>query len=95
MEILPKPLTKKRWRRNRNSPYLTIVKTLKKLWAISNYYCGKRLVPMIPVYISSLGVHHELHLTPSEKKLLKRISPATVDRFLKYDRRRINPFKRD
>lgn len=91
MEILPKPLTKKRWRRNKTSPYLTIVKTLKKLWAISNYSCGKRLAPMIPVYLSSLGRFHELpKIRREEKRLLRQISPSTVDRLLVNDRKRIN-----
>lgn len=91
MKILPKPITKRRGRRNKYSPYLAVIKTLRKLWAISNYSCGKRLVPMIPVYLSSLGRFHELpKITKEERGLLKEISPATVDRHLARDRKRIN-----
>lgn len=90
MEILSHPFTKRRISRKRKSPYLPILKPLKKLWAVGNYACGKRLAPMIPIYLSSLGRFHELAVTPSERKLLKRIGPATVDRLLRHDRKRIN-----
>lgn len=91
MTILPEAERKKRWKRNKVSPYLSIFKPLRKLWAVSNYACGKRLVPMIPVYLSSLGRFHELPgITVEEKRLLKQISPATCDRMLKHERRRIN-----
>lgn len=91
MAILPYPLVKRRWQRKRISPYLSVLKLLKKLWVVSNYACGKRLAPMIPVYLSSLGRFHELpRTTKEERKLLRRISPATCDRLLAHDRRRIN-----
>lgn len=90
MEILTNPPAKRRIRRNRPSVYLPVIKPLRKLWAVSDYACGKRLAPMIPVYLSSLGRFHELSVTPDERKLLKRIGPATVDRLLRHERKRIN-----
>lgn len=90
MDILSHPPVKRRIKRHRLSPYLPILKPLRKLWAFSNYACGKRLAPMIPLYLASLGRFHELSVTPGERKLLKGIGAATVDRLLRHDRRRIN-----
>lgn len=88
--ILNNPPIKRRIRRIRISPYLCVLKLLKKLWAVGNYSCGKRLVPMIPVYLSSLKRHEHWSLSQEEKKLLCRISASTVDRLLKRERRRVN-----
>lgn len=91
MEILPNPPKSKRTiLRPRLSRYLPIIKNLRKLWAISNYACGQRLVPMIPVYLESLARHKELSVNRKEKKLLLTVSSATVDRLLTHDRKRIN-----
>lgn len=90
MAILPCPPKKRSIRRVRISPYLSVLKPLKKLWAVSNYSCGVRLVPMISVYLEALKRHEGWKVTQKEKKLLQKISPATVNRMLKNDRRRIN-----
>lgn len=90
MEILANPpKIKKTVARSRSSSYLSIVKPLRTLWTISNYACGKRLVPMIPVYVDSLERFGELHTNAKERTLLFSISPATCDRLLKVDRKRI------
>ena len=84
------PKRKKRIRRKRISPYACVLKPLRTLWAVSNYACGQRFKPMIPSYIAALRRHGELVVAPEERKLLIRISPATIDRLLTYDRKRIN-----
>lgn len=91
MEILVKPPKSKRIiYRPRLSGYLLVIEKLKKIWVISNYACGKRLAPIIPVYLDRLTAFKELTLTEKEKMLLLAISPATVDRLLAHDRKRIN-----
>lgn len=90
LEILPNPPGKRRIRRRRVSPYLAVLKSLKKLWAVSNYACGVRLVPMIPTYLSALKRHESWIVNKEEKRLLLSISPRTVDRLLKHERRKIN-----
>lgn len=89
-EILPNPPRKRRIKRIRISPYFAVFKLLKKLWAVSNYSCGKRLAPMIPVYLDSLKRHEKWRVSKRSEKLLCKISPSTIDRQLKPDRRRIN-----
>ena len=81
---------KKRIQRKRQSCYQPVFHYLKILWATSNYACGQRLKPMIPTYLAALRRHKELIVTAEERKLLLRISSATIDRLLKADRKRIN-----
>lgn len=88
--ILQNPPKKRRIRRRRKSAYLAVLKPLKKLWAVSNYSCGTRLVPMIPVYLDALARHENWKLKRQERKLLGQISASTVDRLLKHERRLIN-----
>lgn len=91
MEILTKPpKTKNVISRPRTSKYLSILRPLRQLWTVSNYACGKRLVPMIPVYLDSLERSGELKTNFKEKKLFLAVSPATCDRLFKVDRKRIN-----
>lgn len=82
------PRKVKRARRKRVSRYAMILPILRKLWAISNFASGKRLVPAIPLYLDALKRHGELSVTDEERKLLLAISPATADRLLKHERRR-------
>lgn len=90
MELLPQPFPKRHCRRNRPAVYLAVLKPLKKLWAVGNFPCGKRLTPMIPVYLSALKRFNEMLVTKEERKLLTKISPATVDRLLSHERRKVN-----
>lgn len=76
--------------RVKGSRYDDIFSQLKKLWVISNFACGKRLVPLIPVYLDSLRRHGELKVTIFEKKLLLEISSATVDRLLKSEKKNLS-----
>lgn len=76
-------------RRSRPSRYLEILPQLKKLWITSNFACGKILVPAIPELLESLLRFKEIKVNKSKKKLLLKISAATVDRLLKPDRERL------
>lgn len=89
--ILGKKFLRKRFvKRHRISKYQGVRWLLRKLWIISNFASGKRLVPAIPVYLDALLRHKELKIKIWEKKLLLSISAATCDRLLKVDRKRIN-----
>ena len=92
MEILsnPPPEARKRKKRIQQSQYVQIIKSLRTLWAVSNYACGKRLKPLLLGLIAALRRHKELVVTPEERKLLLQISSATIDRLLIHDRKRIN-----
>lgn len=89
--ILSKKLLKRgSVKRHRISKYQPVRWQLRKLWIISNFASGKRLVPAIPIYLDALLRHKELKVKAWEKKLLLSISAATCDRLLKVDRSRIN-----
>jgi hypothetical protein len=65
MEILLNPLKiKKRKKRIQKSQYTQIIKSLRILWAVSNYACGKRLKPLIYSLIAALRRHNELIVSP-------------------------------
>lgn len=90
MELLACPPKRRRKiRRRRPSSYHPILEVLKKLWAVSNYASGKRLVPVIPLYLDALERHRELGVSSEERSLLLTISPATTDRLLVNERKKI------
>jgi len=68
--------------RDRVSSYESIVEPLEKIWAMSNFLCGKRLEPFLPELLGSLVHHNEIALTQEEKNLLLSIKSATIDRLL-------------
>lgn len=87
---LGNPAQRKCVRRVRHSRYLPILPLLRKLWAVGNYACGQRLVPVIPTYLDALTRHETWRMTRKERVLLTTISAATVDRLLVHERKRIS-----
>jgi hypothetical protein len=66
-----------------------ILKFLKKIWAICDFICGKRLAPILPEIISKLEKFNELKLSDEVSKKLCTISPATIDRLLKNEKKKL------
>jgi hypothetical protein len=63
---------------------------LKRLWAVFGFMCGKRLAVAIRANLALLDKFCELRdVNPSTRELLRRISPATIDRLLAADRKRL------
>lgn len=89
MEILVNPPGKRKIKRVRFSRYLKVLDKLKKLWAISKYSTGVRFVPVIPTYLDALERFRELEVSVEERELLLSISPSTVNRLLKTERRKL------
>lgn len=87
--LLTNPPSKKKFKRNKPSSYQPILPQLKKLWAVSNFACGKILIPAIPNLLKQLLKFNEIRVTGEERKLVLKISAATADRLLKADRRRL------
>jgi len=56
---------------------------LKKIWAIFDFICGKRLAPFMKEAIKKLEKHKEIDLSPNVRKKLMKISAPTIDRILK------------
>jgi hypothetical protein len=63
------------------------VTVLRAIWVFFWYRCGKILAPFIREQMQYL--EPAFHITPEVKKLLLKVSPATVDRKLKGDKKRL------
>lgn len=65
-----------------------VLNVLRSLWELSDYLCGKRLAAFIRDTLPSLERFRELRLDGDTRKKLYIISPATIDRRLKDDRKK-------
>lgn len=80
---------KKKLKRVGRSKYEIIVFPLRKIWGISNFASGKRLVGMLPSYVETLVRDKELFLTDKQKSLLLSVSAATIERMIKSERKKV------
>lgn len=84
----PMSSTKKK-KREGNKKYSIILLPLTKLWGISNFAAGKRLVGMLPSYVETLTRDKELLITEQQKQLLFSVSAATIERMIKPERKKV------
>ncbi len=66
-----------------------VTEPLKKVWAIMNFPCGKRLVAALPEMIRVLELFGEIELAPQAREGLLKISSATADRLLAPERKKL------
>lgn len=80
---------RKRHKRQRQKTYgEDVLKTLRRIWAIMDCICGKRLRPMLKEVLSVLRKHKELKVSSEIREKLLRISASTIDRLLKPERKK-------
>ncbi len=60
------------------------------LWRMSDYICGKRLKPYIKETLPQLKQFNEISIDKNTEEKLLRMSPATIDRLLKKEKRKFN-----
>jgi hypothetical protein len=65
-----------------------VLVTMRQIWMILDYLCGKRLVAIMPEVIRRLEYFGELKIEPEVRAKLLRISAATIDRLLRTERRK-------
>ena len=76
-------------RRNRHKIYDTkVLDALKKIWLIMDCICGKRLAPVLKEVIRVLERHNEIELESDVREKLLKVSPATIDRLLREEKKR-------
>lgn len=76
-------------KRNRHTIYNTkVLDALKKIWLIMDCICGKRLAPMLKEVIEVLERHKEIELESDVREKLLKVSPATIDRLLREQKKR-------
>jgi hypothetical protein len=61
---------------------------LKKIWAVCDFICGKRLAPYLPEIVPILERFGELKLDEETRGKLLKISSSTIDRLLAPEKRR-------
>ena len=82
-------LKKERKKRVKEKIYdKSVLAALKKIWAIMDCICGKRLAPVLKEIIPVLERFGEIYLSPEIKNKLLLISPATIDRLLAEERKK-------
>jgi len=85
----PPILPRKKLKRKGKSTYAIILAPLTKLWGLSNFASGKRLVGMLPSYVETLTRDKELFLTENQKELLLAVSATTIERMISPERKKV------
>jgi hypothetical protein len=68
-----------------------VIESLRVIWAFFWYRCGKLLAPLLREQMAFFESWPPFHITAEVKAKLLRISPATIDRVLKEDRKKLSP----
>ncbi len=88
LRLLNRPLPGPRRRAGRKPRYRgEVVKVLREIWRQSEWMCSKRLKQALPLWLPYYERHHGA-LPVLTRRLLLRMSPATIDRVLRPARAR-------
>jgi hypothetical protein len=68
-----------------------VIASLRTIWAFFWYKCGKLLAPLVRDQMPFFQTWPDFAITPDIREKLLRISPATIDRALKDDRKNLSP----
>ena len=78
---------KKKTKKKRDKIYTyDVFLKLKKIWAIFDFICSKRLTPFMAEAVEKLEYHREIDLTDKVREKLTKISASTIDRLLKSEK---------
>jgi hypothetical protein len=61
--------------------YEAVVEVVERIWSCAEHLCGKRLAPALELWLPHYPRHYG-PLLPRQKKLLRSVSAATLDRLL-------------
>ena len=86
--VVGAPKRKKKRKRPRRYD-AKVLKALKKLWLLLDYMCGKRLAPALKNILPLLEKLGEIEVDEETRQKLISISPATIDRLLSAERKRM------
>ncbi len=64
------------------------VRVLTKVWKVMDYICGKRLRPVLSEVVERLERFGEISCDAEIRRKLSQISPATIDRVLRAERKK-------
>ena len=88
---LKAPLKKRKKREGKKIYGPEVIASLRLIWAFFWYRCGKLLAPFLRSQMAFIAEWEAFHITPEIRDKLLRISPATIDRALKEDRKKLPP----
>ena len=78
---------KKKTKRKRDKIYTyDVFLKLKKIWAIFDFICSKRLAPFMGEAVEKLEACGEIDLTEKVREKLLKISASTIDRLLRSEK---------
>ncbi|HGJ67341.1 TPA: hypothetical protein ENS27_18420 [bacterium] len=81
---------KRKTKRRRHPKYdKEVLNVLRSIWMISDYLCGKRLYALLKEIIPKLEKFREIKLDAGTRDKLLKISPATIDRLLREDKKKL------
>lgn len=86
--VLGRPRKKPRMTRPRKYDD-KLLRVLRSLWEVSDYLCGKRLAAFIRTALPVLERFGEIKLDLEMRQKLMEVSPATIDRLLKKERKKL------
>ena len=66
-----------------------VIAALMQLWELLSWPCGKKLAAAIPDLMDALVKFGEVDWTPELQQLLRDISPATIDRLLEREKKKL------
>ena len=66
-----------------------VAEALKKIWYLFDYMCGKRLAVVLRTTVDTLIEAGELKVSSAVRQQLLRVSPATIDRLLAGEKKRL------
>ena len=75
------PIARRTPPRGARCRYEPIQEVVERIWGVAEQLCGKRLVAALPLWLP----HYHRHfgaLLPTQRRLLKEVSAATLDRLL-------------
>jgi hypothetical protein len=68
-----------------------VIESLRLVWEFFGFMCGKLLAPFLRQQMPFFEPWPAFHITPEVREKLLTISPATIDRRLKGDRKKLMP----
>lgn len=71
-----------------------VLSVLKFIWRVMSFPCGKRLAPILGEIIPLLEKRNEIKIDEEIKGKLLKISPSTIDRMLKEEKKKLELKKR-
>ena len=88
--LLTRSKTRTTSKRTRLAKYDSAVKDcLLQVWRAAGYICSKRLIPFLPEFLPILERTGYLPISSNIREKLLQLSPATADRLLKLERKRL------